>query len=136
MLRCPGDAGGISNREGHPRPFLRKSLETPDIRGGPQEDGGKTEPGHHDGEPVHDVRVSPIDNVPTTPRRTTRVVRHDNPGLEPTGLLRDQAEQHEVHVVVHKIAVTKHHERPPSESTLDSFRVGKKDHEQVSPREP
>ena len=34
-----GDAGGTANREGHPRPFSRKSPETADIREGPQDDG-------------------------------------------------------------------------------------------------
>ena len=34
-----GDARGTANREGHPRPFLRKSPETADVREGPQDDG-------------------------------------------------------------------------------------------------
>ena len=33
-----GDAGGTANREGHPQPFLRKSLETADVREGPQDE--------------------------------------------------------------------------------------------------
>ena len=33
-----GDAGGAANREGRPRPFLRKSPETADVREGPQDD--------------------------------------------------------------------------------------------------
>ena len=50
---CPGgDAGGTVNREGHPRPFLRKSPAT-----GAQ----TTEPVHHNGKFMNDVRVSPID---------------------------------------------------------------------------
>ena len=34
-----GDAGGTANREGRPRPLLRKSPETADVREGPQDDG-------------------------------------------------------------------------------------------------
>ena len=34
-----GDAGGTANREGRPRPFLRKSPETAEVREGPQDDG-------------------------------------------------------------------------------------------------
>ena len=33
------DAGGTANREGRPRPFLRKSPETAGVREGPQDDG-------------------------------------------------------------------------------------------------
>ena len=53
-----GDAGG----KGHPRPFLRKSPETADVREGPHDDG-RTEDRtrHHNGEFVKDVRVLPID---------------------------------------------------------------------------
>ena len=35
---CGGDAGGTANRERHPRPFLRKSPETAEVRKGPQDD--------------------------------------------------------------------------------------------------
>ena len=33
------DACGTANREGHPRPFLRKSPETAEVREVPQDDG-------------------------------------------------------------------------------------------------
>ena len=57
-----GDAGGTANREGHPRPLLRKSPETEDVREGPMTTGAQTtELRHHNGEFVNDVRVSPID---------------------------------------------------------------------------
>ena len=56
------DAGGTANREGHPRPFLRKSPETAGVREGPMTTGAQTtELGHHNGEFVKDVRVSPVD---------------------------------------------------------------------------
>ena len=70
-----------------------------------------TEPGHHNGEFVKDVRVSPIDGGVgfVEEDELSRAARL--PGLEPADLLRGHAEQHEVGVVTVKTAVTVHHVR-------------------------
>ena len=105
-VELPGsDAGGTANRERHPGPFLRWSPETVDVREGPREDGrtGTTMAG-----PCTTFAPRRLRKVATTPRRTMCVLRHDDPALEPTDLLRGQAEQHEVHVVVNIFAVTEH----------------------------
>ena len=87
-----------------------------------------TEPGHHNGEFVNDVRVSPIDEGRRRRRGRTVTCGTTTPGLEPADLLRGHAEQHEVGVVV-KTAVTVHHvgaRRTSFWGTLGPFRVGKK----------
>ena len=78
-------------REGHPRPFFCKSPETADVR-------LTDRTGHHNGEFVN-VRFSPIDEGVGASKRTNCHVRHDNPELEPTDLLRSHAEQQSRRVI-------------------------------------
>ena len=85
---------------------MRKSPETADVREGHRTTGAQTtEPGHHNGEFVKDVRVSPIDEGVGVVEEDelSRAARRVRTGAS------GHAEQHEVGVVTLKTAVTVHH---------------------------
>ena len=98
---CPGATQVVPRTARDIPDFSCARARTPGVQ--------TTEPRHHNGEFVNEIRVSPIDEVSATSKRTNCDVRHDDPGLEPTDLLHGHAKQHEVGVVEVKTAVTVYH---------------------------